>query len=281
VPDRPHGNAVCTRRLGRASFRCRFGRRCAADRPCRQPHTGLVDTALVADPALHALLLRTIDEARRREVELTSLCDDSPAADPARWTAKDHVAHLSAWRRHAAGILRSASAGHAPEEPDDIDERNAVIHAASRGRAAPLVLADALDSYEELAGAIQACSVEQLNGPRHGRPGEVWRVVPGNGHPHVAQHLVQWYREHGDESAAEATARWMRDLDDLFTDRHSRAVAAYNQACFHARVGDVDRALPLLATSLETDPGLREWAAQDPDLDPVRGDAAVRALVGA
>jgi hypothetical protein len=232
-------------------------------------------------PDLKGVLQRTLHEARRRETELTSLCDDSPAADAARWTAKDHVAHLGAWRRHAVDVLQAASTGVAVVESDDIDARNAATYAANRTRAAALVLADALDSYERLSAAIQGCTDDQLGGLRRGRPGEVWRVVTGNGHPHVAQHLVQWYREHGDEAAAEATSRWMRSLDDLFTDQRSRAIAAYNQACFHAQTGDAARALPLLAESLQIDPGLQAWVAQDPDLDLIRGDAAVRSLLGA
>jgi hypothetical protein len=233
------------------------------------------------EAAVRVPLLRTLDEARRREQELTALCDDSPPANPQRWTAKDHVAHLAAWRRHATEVLQAASSGVPLAEPEDIDARNAVIHAENRERGAALVLADARDSYGDLAGAIVACTEEQLAGARHGPPGEVWRVVPGNGHAHLAQHLVQWYREHGDEDAAEATARWTRGLDDLFTDQRSRAVAAYNQACFHAQTGDVNRALPLLAAGLQIDPGLREWAAQDRDLDPIRGSDAVRSLLGA
>ena len=225
------------------------------------------------------LLLQTLAAAEGRESPFVTLCDDAPAADPERWTAKDHLSHLSAWREHAARLLMAASEGRAEAEPDDIDAQNARIFAATSGRQAADVIGAAQGSYRTLAAAINACSEAQLNGPRQGRPGEVWRVVPGNGHPHVAQHLVQWYREYGDGAAAEAASRWMRELDDLFTDTRSRAVAAYNQACFYATMGDAVRALPLLRTSLQIDPGLREWIAQDSDLDPIRGDAAVDQLL--
>jgi len=235
----------------------------------------------VSDQDLRPLLLRTLAAAERRESAFVALCDDAPPADPQRWTAKDHLGHLSAWRDHAARLLMAASAGRAEAEPDDIDAQNARIHAANAGRHAADVVADAQRSYRTLSAAIGACSEAQLNNPRQERPGEVWRVVPGNGHPHVAQHLVQWYREHGDAAAAEATSRWMRELDDLFTDSPSRAAAAYNQACFYATAGDAEHALPLLRASLQIDPGLRGWIAQDSDLDPIRGDAAVRELLAA
>jgi hypothetical protein len=46
----------------------------------------------------------------------------------------------------------------------------------------------------------------------------------------------------------------------------------YNLACFASLAGDTDRALDHLGRAFEGEPRAREWAATDPDLDPVRSD---------
>ena len=73
---------------------------------------------------------------------------------------------------------------------------------------------------------------------RRERPtgGEVWRLVPGNGHAHVAQHVSSWLAEHDDPVGAEATAVWAYTLEtELFPEPADRAVADFNLACFYAR----------------------------------------------
>jgi len=46
----------------------------------------------------------------------------------------------------------------------------------------------------------------------------------------------------------------------------------YNGACYAALDGDVDRALALLARSIEVGEAPLQWMGEDPDLDPVRAD---------
>jgi len=58
----------------------------------------------MADKDLKKRLLETLVASQDREQELDRLCDDL-RADPERWTAKDHVAHLAHWRRYAARVL--------------------------------------------------------------------------------------------------------------------------------------------------------------------------------
>lgn len=55
----------------------------------------------------------------------------------------------------------------------------------------------------------------------------------------------------------------------------SKPVYYYNLGCYHARLGDVERALKLLRQSFEMDGSLRSVARKDPDLDQLRSQLAL------
>jgi hypothetical protein len=237
----------------------------------------------VTEATLHDRLLQTLDAAQEHEAVLLALCDDVPAAEEGRWTAKDNIAHLNTWREHAVRTLDAMRLGaplEGPFDERDIDARNAEIYEAHRRDSAADVRAASATTYAALKEAVAVCSDDEL---RRERPtgGAVWRLVPGNGHAHVAQHVSSWLAEHDDPAGAEATALWAYTLEtDLFPDPADRAVADFNFACFYARNARVEEALPLLASSLKSQPDLRDWARNDPDLAPIREDPRVQSLVG-
>jgi hypothetical protein len=236
----------------------------------------------MTDEPLRRQLRGTVEAAREKERTLAELCDDTPAEADGRWTAKDHVAHLSAWREHAARVLDAAVHGEELAEDFDIDTENARTYATNRDRSAHDVLAAAGASYDQLLAAIDATTEAVLQRDRKGRAGPVWRVVPGNGHTHVGEHVIQLQLEDGDDKAAEETAVWVHGLDLLFTDAQSQAVADYNLACFYARAGRAEEAIPLLRRSLEKgNASLAEWAREDADLNNIRDRPEVSALLSA
>lgn len=233
--------------------------------------------------SLKTRLLQTLDAASTREAALLALCDDSPPSEAGRWTAKDNVAHLSSWREHATRTLDAVRLGKPVEGPaneSDLDGRNAEIYEAHRDDfLAATVRAAASDSYAALIEAVKACTDEDLIRDRPGDGGPVWRVIPGNGHGHVAQHLSYWAAEHDDQAGAEDAARWAYSLDtDLFPD--NQAIADYNYGCFYARNGRADEALPLLGAALRSRPELRSFALDDADIEPIRDDPRVQSLLG-
>ncbi|MBN1451018.1 MAG: tetratricopeptide repeat protein [Anaerolineales bacterium] len=54
----------------------------------------------------------------------------------------------------------------------------------------------------------------------------------------------------------------------------------YNQACFEALCGNIDKALLLLKIGLDNGQTSKEWARQDPDLEILRDDPRFKKLVG-
>jgi hypothetical protein len=232
--------------------------------------------------SLRDRLVPSLEAAQTQEAELLALCDDSPPHEAGRWTAKDNIAHLNAWREHAVRALDAARLEvpyEGPSTDSDLDARNAEIYEVHREDSAAAVSAAAAASYAALIEAVRACSDADLRRERPGNSGPVWLVVPGNGHGHVAQHLSYWAVEHGDPSGAEESAKWSYALDsDLFPE--NQPVADYNFACFYGRHGNADDALPLLRAALRARPGLRAYALEDADIDPIRDDPRVASLLG-
>ncbi len=225
-------------------------------------------------------LLQTLAASAEREVELHRLTGEPLPADPTVWGAKDHVAHLAHWRRYAAQVLTAVRSGTPVPEAVDIDKLNAEVHAANRGRSADDITEDALASYAELARAIDDCSDDDLMKAREGRESLAWEVVPPNGHLHLGEHLGFWHQAHGDEAAAEQAQKWMLEIHEAaFTDPRSRAFGEYNLACYYARQGRSDDALPHIKRSFELHPALREWARKDTDLDRIRDEPELRSLL--
>ena len=225
--------------------------------------------------ALKDTLRHLMQAGREKEAsDLLPHVDDSPPSQPGRWTAKDNLAHLSAWRLFAAAELEAVRTGSlAPASVSvDIDENNAKVYEATRHQRAAAVLDEASRSWATLAAAVEACSEGDLLKPRIRRPEQAaWQVIPGNTFFHIAEHLAYWHSERGEVSAAEAAAVWAHDLAVAsFPDDRQRGTADYNLGCFYAVRGRAEQAIPLLRSGIEMNPNLREWAKTDTDLDSIR-----------
>jgi hypothetical protein len=227
------------------------------------------------------LLLRAGRE--KEESDLVPHVDDSPPAQPGRWTAKDNLAHLSAWRLTAAAELEAVRTGiPAPASLSvDIDENNANVYEATRHQPAASVLDDARRSWTTLADAVEACTEDELLKPRIRRPEQpAWQVIPGNTFFHIAEHLGYWHDERGEPAQSEAAALWSHDLASKnFPDERQRGTADYNLGCFYAVRGRDDDAIPYLRSGIELNPSLRDWAKTDSDLDSIRSRPELERLL--
>ena len=225
--------------------------------------------------ALKGTLRHLLQTGREKEAsDFLPHLDDSPPSQPGRWTAKDNLAHLSAWRLTAAAELEAIRTGSlAPASvPEDIDDNNAKVYEATRHQRAAQVLEEARRSWATLAATVEVCSEEDLLKPRIRRPEQAaWQVIPGNTFFHIAEHLAYWHSERGEDAAAEEAAVWAHDLATAsFPDDRQRGTADYNLGCFYAVRGRAEQAIPFLRSGIEMNPNLREWARTDTDLDSIR-----------
>lgn len=234
----------------------------------------------MVDKPLRQTLLDALAAAEDRERVLVDACDGGRTGDPETWTARDHLVHLAYWRRHAARVLENARTGGPPEPSEPFDEINARVYAANKERSASSVKADVRESYRDLRAAIEATTDEQLLGPRPGRAGALWEVVPGDGHLHTGTHLGYWLQSQGDQRAADEVQVWMHDLHVAsFPTDEQRAYAAYNLGCHYALAGRADSAIPLFTKAIDLKPDLRELARTDHDLDAIRDHSAIARLL--
>lgn len=224
-----------------------------------------------------------MDAAREKEAsDLLPHVDDSPASQPGRWTAKDNLAHLLAWRVYAAAELDAVRAGGpGTVMSGDINEYNAKVYEAARDQPAASVLDEARRSWAALAAAVEACSEEELLKPRKRQPEQpAWQMIPGNTYFHIAEHLGYWHTERGEDAPAEEAAKWAHGLVlTTFTDEIQRGNADYNLGCFYAIRGRAEDAMQYLRSGIELNPSLREWAKQDTDLDPIRSTPELVSLL--
>lgn len=227
-------------------------------------------------------LLHAVEAARAKEAEtLVPHVDDTPPDVAGRWTVKDTVGHLAAWREYAALELDAVLHGGLPPElAGSDDEQNSKLYSELHHLSAAEIVERAGRSWAALTERVGRATDEQLTGPRPGRPGqEAWEALSGNGYSHLAEHLGYWYAEAGDEAGAEQAAAWAYGIASGIPSGPVQGVAEYNFACFYARRGRAAEALPHLRKGLELRPDLREWAAKDSDLDPIRGETEVARLL--
>ena len=225
-------------------------------------------------------LLSAIASARAREAELEDLSVDEPADPAGRYHAKDHLAHMAWWRARSADLIEAVRTGDQPPPSVESEVQNAVTYEENRDRAADGVKRDARASWEELTEAILACSEEDLLKPHpHAAGSALWGIVPSDA-GHLGVHLMFLHLDAGDEERAASAARWGYEVETSFFEKPAdRADATYNLACFYARVGRSEDALPLLRQSFEAKPALIDLARRDPDLDSIRDDPRLKELL--
>ena len=127
--------------------------------------------------------------------------DASPAGG---WSIKDHLAHLTAWERSIAAMLRgrprheglgvdrTTYLGH------DIDEINQEVYERNRDRPASEILADFRRSHQEIMSILEGISDEDLRKPYSHylpeEPGEetgapIVNWIAGDTYSHYLEHL--------------------------------------------------------------------------------------------
>jgi hypothetical protein len=126
------------------------------------------------------------------------------------------------------------------------------------------------ETLEVPAGAIVVVRDPEIRrGATALEPGTTVLAIGGAPGSHEASaweyHFAAYARsDAGDHDGAR------RELEDGLAEKGEHAVLLYHLACIECRAGRPEEGRPHLARALELQPDLREWAADDEDLDAVR-----------
>ncbi len=231
----------------------------------------MTDTEIRLD-RLRAGLIQGLQETRAVERDVFAALDpaarDAAPADGG-WSAKDILAHLSAWRQHQTDKLVVLREGR--EEPPapatEVDDINAILHHQRAGWAWERVAGDAESTADGLLVEVAAASDETLADPK------VAGSILGNGPEHDLGHLAQL----APTEALRSRVLGLADSTRAIVDRggwptRTAAFARYNLACFHALGGRLDTARALLRQALPDSEELRDFAPNDGDLAALRDE---------
>ncbi len=234
--------------------------------------------AVRASDSLHADLVEMLEVTRAAERAIFGLLDPAQREAPGTigdWSAKDVLAHLTAWREVEAERLRTgwrdrpadqSQAGDGETE----DEANARIHAERAAWSWDRVAAAASSSIDALEAGISATPAARLE--------ESENLVAGigaNGANHAIAHLSDIAAIAG--PAARPLYRAFEQQIETIVVRgripdRDVGVMVYNLACNAALAGRLDDARRLAADALRRRPDLLDWALEDGDLATIRAD---------
>ena len=197
------------------------------------------------------------------------------------WSAKDIIAHNAYWRKHHAEAALAVLAGKTPTHIED-DQINDEVYSRYKDQSWEDIdtLVDA--GMKRMGEAIASISEDDLQ--RHdfypweqGRA--LWREIVGNIYTHPVIHLSEWHIKRGNPSrAAEMYQEMTSQLTSLDDSPDWQGTIRYNNACSFSLLGDKETAINELREALKLNPGLTEWSQQDPDFEPIRGEAGYKAL---
>ena len=229
-------------------------------------------------------LLELLHQAYAEEHKFVAGLSDAERAETGtreRWSAKDLLAHISYWRdrlRHNLALkAHGRNVPEAEQPPLDLaetDEVNAQVFDMNHERTFDEVQGDAERIFRELVAQLDAFSDMELTDPNPSgwfANRSLASTISGSSFEHVLTHISYWHLERGDRvRARELQERAVDAIQKFDPSPNSRAAAIYNLACFHALMGESDRAVELLREALPMRPDLVDWSKQDPDLVSLR-----------
>jgi hypothetical protein len=235
---------------------------------------------------------KLLERLQRGHADALALVDTLGAAERnrpgtyQRWSAKDVIAHVTAWQGRLLEILAALERGDTPPDFwDELDELNRATYEATRERTWDDVLADFERVFETLVAHVERLDERRLTdkgyyATKGGRL--LWSVINGNSFAHLETHLSGYYAQHHDLARANAIQEMLAGAQAALDDTPvARGTALYNLACHYALTGQAAPALARLREALPLNPDLVAWSRQDEDLVSLHGTPEYEALFAA
>lgn len=213
-------------------------------------------------------------EAEKDFVELTLRNERAPRG----WPAALVMFHVGMWRERLRNMLVDLAAGREPvKPPTDVDAFN--VTELANGIGTPI--ADAAGRCDYLLGEL----IELYRGIGE-RPLEWYaartttEALLRNSYVHPRNHMYAYLRENGEDAHAfELIEQGLAEMREVQAPALILQSALYNVSCVRAAQGRLDEAIELLRDVLPARPDMKQAAAGDADLAPLREDARFQELV--
>ncbi len=214
---------------------------------------------------------------------VTALSDEERNAEGTfeNWTAKDCIAHNAYWRKHHAEAALAVLAGKTTTQSED-DQVNQEVYSQYKDQSWEDIDTLVDTGIKRMKEALASLSEDDLQRDdfypwEQGRP--LWREIVTNIYSHPVIHMSDWHIKRGHPArAAEMYQTMTGQLTSLDESPDWQGTIRYNNACSFSLLGDKETAVNELREALKLNPGLTEWSRQDPDFEPIRGEAGYQAL---
>ena len=194
---------------------------------------------------------------------------------PELWSAKDHMAHMTFWRKRLVAKL-TAFLNKETLEAADYEQLNPVIFEEQRYRSWADILAESEQAFAELYTVVERLTEEALANVDDLPDGEppLYAIIFGSSYEHSREHFAQYYHDRHDlPQATSIYESWTDRVVQTEVPDEAKGQVLYNLACFYALDEQLEKASATLQQALTLAPRLREWSLSDPDLVALRNQS--------
>ena len=225
---------------------------------------------------MKTIILDLLQQSHQASAEFVQALDEderTAIGTPERWSAKDHLAHMTycLHQNVIQKVIAILQQQEVPPREASVAQMNARVFAEYQFRPWEDVLANFEHVYVDLIGlAARLSEADLMDSNRfsvitEGHP--LYTAFLGNGYEHLQEHLVQYYSNRKDLSRAmqireECANRVLQTEVPAWV----KGWFLYNLACFYAQQKQLEHAAARLQEALTFNPDLKERSRSDPDL---------------
>ncbi|AHC14122.1 TPR end-of-group domain-containing protein [Salinispira pacifica] len=233
--------------------------------------------------ALAALADEMITSVNRAGNELPVAALDGPGSWEV-WNCADAVSHCSAWLEQDLDRLKSPGQVIPIIESDELEQTNRKIYEKYQKlpwvKAKEMLVQITADISREVKSMTEA-ELDQTGSYSDGRTRPLWWGMAGHLGLHVAWHLGIVLRRHDlEELSVSITEDVVARSAALSDNPMWLAANHYDLAAAYAQTEHPEEAMQELEESFRHNPGLREFASEDDDLQNLRYRDDFRELAG-
>jgi len=228
--------------------------------------------------------LINISYGKQREYLVTLTEEEKSAAgDVIDWSPKDVLAHIIYWNADMAGELAGLDQLDQSNGGLGVDHTNADVWQQYKDVTWPEIEDLLLQVQRDMLESLNDVDKEQLNDSQryewtNGRP--LWQRINFRCFYHPMQHIAELFAKRGKLELANDIQEETTELQLALVGSDTwRGNVFYNLGCHYAVTGQRQKPLENIGRGIELNPYLKEWAPQDSDLESLRDDPGLMALL--